>query len=102
MKSKLPFFLPNWKMIAALFAMIGLLIPSSLNSRASTDDKEITPTVEKAQPSFWSQQYMLGDWGGERTRLEKEGVSFDFNDIGDFLTDVSGSQTHHAPYFAIG
>jgi porin len=99
MKSKLPFFLPNGKMIAALFAMIGLFIPSSLNSCASTDDKEITPTVEKAQPSFWNQQYMLGDWGGERTKLEKEGVSFDFNDIGDFLTDVTGSQTHHATYF---
>jgi carbohydrate-selective porin OprB len=24
---------------------------------------------------------------------------FDFNNIGDFLTDVTGSQTHHATYF---
>ena len=29
----------------------------------------------------------------------KEGVTFDFNDIGDFLVDVTGSQTHHATYF---
>jgi porin len=77
---------------------LGLLtIPTHLT--AATDDKEITPVVQKTEPSFWDQQYMLGDWGGERTRLEKEGISFDFNDIGDFLTDVTGSQTHHATYF---
>jgi len=55
--------------------------------------------VEKKMPSFWDQRYMLGDWGGERTELEKKGVTFDFNDIGDFLTDVAGSQVHHATYF---
>ena len=42
---------------------------------------------------------MLGDWGGERTRLAQKGITFDLNDIGDFLTDVTGSQTHHATYF---
>ena len=66
-------------------------------ARAGTD--ELTPKVGQAQPSFWSQQYMLGDWGGERTKLAKEGVTFDFTNIGDFLTDVTGNQTHHATYF---
>jgi porin len=67
--------------------------------QAGPSDKEITPVVEQKMPSFWDQQYMLGDWGGERTRLEKKGVSFDINDIGDFQADVAGSQTHHATYF---
>ena len=44
-------------------------------------------------------QYMLGDWGGLRTRLADEGVTFDINDIGDFQADVSGSQEHRAIYF---
>ena len=44
-----------------------------------------------ASPDFWDQQYLFGDWGGERTELAKEGITFDFNDIGDFLTDVTGS-----------
>jgi porin len=80
--------------------LLTLLIAASGTVRASNDDKEITPNIQQAPPpSLWSQQYLLGDWGGERTNLEKQGVSFDFNDIGDFLTDVSGSQTHHATYF---
>ena len=79
-------------------AVAGLFAATLAVTRAGTD--ELTPVVaNNKQPSFWDQQYMLGDWGGERTKLEKEGVSFDFNDIGDFLTDVSGSQTHHATYF---
>lgn len=66
---------------------------------------EMTPpavgqsSVSQQTKGFWDQQYMLGDWGGERTRLEKEGIKFDFNDIGDFLTDVTGSQPHHLTYF---
>jgi len=42
---------------------------------------------------------MLGDWAGERTKLASEGITFDFNNIGDFLADVTGSQEHHATYF---
>ena len=81
-------------------ASMGLLLVTTVTAQASgNDDKEITPVVDKAQPSFWSQQYMLGDWGGTRTDLAKEGVTFDFNDIGDFLVDVTGSQPHHATYF---
>jgi porin len=89
-----------WKIACTLLsAVVGLLIAAGFAAAASTDDKEITPTVEKAQPSFWNQQYLLGDWGGERTKLANEGVTFDFNDIGDFLVDVTGSQVHHATYF---
>jgi porin len=76
-----------------------LLAASGTAAQAGNDDNEITPVVAKAQPSFWDQQYMLGDWGGERTALAKEGISFDFNNIGDFQADVSGSQEHHATYF---
>ncbi len=89
-----------WKLPRLCFASLAalLILPATV-VRAGTDNSEITPTVGKTQPSFWDQQYMLGDWGGERTELAKEGVTFDFNNIGDFLTDVSGSQTHHATYF---
>ena len=100
MKPKVPFPSYTLKVPRLLCsAVMGLLIATSFAARASSDDKEITPAVEKAQPSFWNQQYMLGDWGGERTKLANEGVTFDFNDIGDFLVDVTGSQVHHATYF---
>jgi len=98
MKLKELVLIHTWNLSRVSFAaFMGLLMVATITVRAGTD--EITPVVSKTQPSFWDQQYMLGDWGGERTKLEKEGVSFDFNDIGDFLTDVTGSQVHHATYF---
>jgi len=77
-------------------ALTGLfLVPFFCAHAGPSDQSGIVQTA----PSFWDQQYMLGDWGGERTRLEKEGIKFDINDIGDFQADVAGSQTHHATYF---
>jgi porin len=81
--------------LTAVLAAAGLAC-STPAARAGDD---LQPNVGKSAPSFWDQQYMLGDWDGHRTELEKEGVSFDFNNIGDFLADVSGSQEHHATYF---
>ena len=49
--------------------------------------------------SIMNQQYMLGDWGGERSKLADEGVTFDINDIGDLQSDVTGSQEHRSIYF---
>jgi len=67
--------------------------------RAGMNDQKIPSDVQTNTPTWWNQKDMFGDWGGERTRLEQEGVTFDFNNIGDFQSDVSGSQTHHADYF---
>ena len=48
-------------------------------------DKGSTP-VPEAKPDFWHQQYLLGDWGGERTKLaEQYGVTFDFFYVTDML-----------------
>ncbi len=79
--------------------LAGLLVCPSPLVYAGTDTTNITPVVDKKMPSFWNQQYMLGTWNGERTRLANEGITFDINDIGDFQADVAGSQTHHATYF---
>ncbi len=72
--------------------------PTPSFSTGLTDDN-FASEIRTNRPSFWDQQYMLGDWGGWRTRLADEGVTFNINNIGDFLTDVSGSQTHHSTYF---
>lgn len=40
----------------------------------------------------------MGDWGGERTKLASEGIIFSLSNIGDFQTDVTGDQVHHATY----
>ena len=99
--------------LGALFLVLTLLgLPNvtraqSVNNQSadpkamsSTDSKALTQSQTAAPPmSLWNQEYLLGDWGGTRSRLESEGVKFDFNDIGDFLSDVTGSQEHHATYF---
>ncbi len=79
----------------ALAVLVLVPLPSL---QAGTEEKN-SSGVQPSIPSFWNQKYLLGDWGGERTRLANEGVTFDFNDIGDFQADVTGSQVHHATYF---
>ena len=97
--------LPQALCLGATLALIALLstlstTPARAGTDSTTDGKDLIPTQNGPNAdSIWTQQYLLGDWGGERSRLEREGVTFDFNDIGDFLTDVTGNQTHHATYF---
>ncbi len=79
--------------------LIGLLTVSVALAQAVPENQEAELRAQKSSPSFWGQQYLLGDWGGKRSRLAQEGLDFDFNNTGDFLTDVTGSQTHHATYF---
>ena len=51
-----------------------------------------TPTPAPADKSFWNQQYLLGDWGGTRTKLaEEKGVTFDFFYVADFLATPSAA-----------
>lgn len=43
--------------------------------------------------SFWNEQnYLLGDWGGERSRLSAKGINFDFYYVSDFLGNPSGGR----------
>ena len=79
--------------------LIGLAILLATSAHAVPDSEESALSVQKNSSSLWDQQYLFGDWGGERSRLAQEGVNFDFNNIGDFLANVSGDQTHHATYF---
>jgi porin len=92
----------RFQRLARLFrsasVFIGFFIVPLPWAHAGADSKDLTP-AQQMGTSLWDQQYLFGDWRGERTRLANEGVTFDFNDIGDFLTDVTGSQVHHATYF---
>lgn len=103
MKSNYPLPVRSSHMTGVLFGTVLVTFLSiGPQVHAGTDDKDmkgiIGPDVQ-SKNSFWSQQYLFGDWDGERTKLAEQGVTFDFNDIGDFLVDVTGSQTHHATYF---
>ncbi len=49
-----------------------------------------TKPVVNPSPSFWSQDYLTGDWGGARSQLSSKGVSFGFNAIQEVLGNPSG------------
>ncbi len=76
---------------AILFACLMLVCLLALSSIAFS--QESTP----AQPStnlftrFTTQKYLLGDWGGHRTKLEEQkGIKFDFFYISDMLYAKDG------------
>ena len=86
---------------AVLLAMsvAGLVASPMASVHATPNEMSRTMELMTNSASLWDRQYMFGDWGGERRRLADKGVTFDLNNIGDFQTDVTGSQTHHATYF---
>jgi porin len=85
-------------MVRLAIGLLGLSGIPTMGSAATADDHWMENTLTN-RVSIWDQQYMFGDWGGERSRLAERGVTFDFNNIGDFQADVAGGQTHHAAYF---
>lgn len=55
-------------------------------------------TPPSTEQTFMTQKYLLGDWGGERTKLENKGVTFDFHYIADFLANPSGGNSSAAAW----
>lgn len=92
---------PRKKPDAVILAMglAGLVSAPVSSGHAQSAEIGATPTVQKSTTSWWDQQYLLGDWGGERSRLADKGVTFDLNDIGDLQADATGSQEHRFIYF---
>jgi porin len=49
-----------------------------------------------AQAGLAAEPYLLGDWGGLRTRLVEQGVRFDFGYVSDTLWGFKSQQTPFA------
>ena len=78
------------------FAISCLLMTSALAGPVPAP----APSISDSPPeSFWTQKYMLGDWGGERTRLEQKGITFYGEYRNDFLTNVTGTGHDHSTNF---
>src|SRR5579862_2680527 len=43
---------------------------------------------DSSSTSWARSPYMLGDWGGERTALERSGIVFNFISVNDLLVDA--------------
>lgn len=76
--------------IASRRAMFSLLI-ALLALLGSSTQAFADNAAAQESPSFLNQKYLLGDWGGARTKLaEDKGISFDFFLQSDLLSNVKG------------
>jgi|SRR5882762_428963 porin len=71
-----------------LLSGFGLLVIFAAPLVAQTN--AATPDVGNALFEIPSRQYLLGDWGGQRSKLAEKGVSFDFFYIADLEANPSG------------
>ncbi len=82
-----------------LFALPAVTQTQGVETGPGHDQAKPAPEATPAPPpaadkTFWNQQYLLGDWGGARTKLaEEKGVTFDFFYVADFLADPEGVKT---------
>src|SRR5579864_3844772 len=67
---------------------LGLLVLFAVPLLAQTN--AATPDVGNTLFEIPSRQYLLGDWGGQRSKLAEKGVSFDFFYIADLEANPSG------------
>src|SRR5271168_3648979 len=49
-----------------------------------------TPNSDPPATNFFTQKYLFGDWGGERSALAAKGVTFDFFYVSDLQANTSG------------
>jgi porin len=82
-----------------LLGVASALCTGSLHAQTPNKAIDTVTPVSPSDQSLSTRQYLTGDWNGERTRLENEGITFGFNNIGDLQGDVTGSQQHHITYF---
>ena len=74
--------------IAALVSTLGL--GAAFAGSTTTSNPTEAKTEPGALEKFFTQDYLLGTWGGVRTDLAKKGIDFEFFYIGSVPTNISG------------
>src|SRR6266853_1828521 len=59
---------------------------------SQTEQQEPVPGPDSHETGQGPHGHLFGDWGGERTRLQKRGVSFDFQYVSDSLWNLKSVQ----------
>jgi carbohydrate-selective porin OprB len=81
-----------------LLVVIGLCISGS-PAYSQTKGGESLSCPGNSDMRVGSQAHLLGDWCGERTRLEQRGVQFDFHDVSDTLWGFKSQQNSQFAYW---
>src|SRR5690242_14974086 len=80
------------KFLLLLAALVGFTALAVAQSSSSA------PAPPERRFDLYHQKYLLGDWGGERTKLEERGVNFDFFYVSDMLANVKGGTEKEAAW----
>jgi porin len=75
-----------------LFSLSFGLSLFALPARSQTAQQEPLPGPDSHETGQGPHGHLFGDWGGERTRLEERGVSFDFQYVSDSLWNLKSVQ----------
>ncbi|PYX83569.1 MAG: hypothetical protein DMG70_09845 [Acidobacteria bacterium] len=76
---------------AVLFVVLLMAACATAQNKASDSSGAAFPLPITAQ-RIADNQNLLGDWGGERSRLAGKGVNFEFYYVSDFLGNPSGGR----------
>lgn len=91
----------EFRMLRVLILLAGgfllSFLSAPLHSQAKQEDSLSPPDSHETSPR--QQRHLLGEWGGERTRLFERGVRFDFQYISDTLWNVKSAQKERAASF---
>jgi carbohydrate-selective porin OprB len=84
-------YMTSRKVTTFLVATVMLLGMTTIAfGQSSKTDSSSVPHSSNIISDLYHQKYLLGDWGGERTKLEEKGVNFDFFYISDMLYAKNG------------
>jgi porin len=75
--------------------LAGLFALSAAPPAAFAQDAAKSPPPND---DLWTRDKLTGDWAGRRTYLANQGLTFDFNYVGEGFADVSGGQRRLAIY----
>jgi carbohydrate-selective porin OprB len=90
-RRNLPTYLRHWAQFPRANSRIlfGLVL-SLMSVGPVCGQNAIVPDASGSSLENSSRQYLLGDWGGERTKLAEKGITFDFFYISDMQANPSG------------
>jgi porin len=78
--------------MSVLFSLSLGLSLFALPVRSQTSQQEPLPGPDSHETGQGPHGHLFGNWGGERTRLEERGVSFDFQYVSDSLWNLKSVQ----------
>lgn len=83
---------------ALLSTLIGLLVILTIGSPARAQQQAGQPAAGNEPPDFWHRDTLTGDWGGLRTALADQGVTFSATYTGEVFGNVQGGMKRGASY----